>query len=150
MAVAALSIRRLASPSIEQRLIDVGMRPSGFDYMRLILAISVIFFHSLEFSSRTVALPFLTHRPFNLWDLSVVPMFFALSGFLVAGSLDRSRSLLDFIGLRVLRIFPALAVDTLFAAVVLGSLLTNLSLGPYFQSVGFRAYLLNMAGDIHY
>ncbi len=140
----------LASPSIEQRLIDAGMRPSGFDYMRLALALSVIFFHSTEFSSRTPALPALHHGPFALWDLSIIPMFFALSGFLVAGSLDRARSLLDFIGLRVLRIFPALAVDTLFSAMILGLTLTTLPPGAYLSSPGFRAYFLNMVGDIHY
>jgi peptidoglycan/LPS O-acetylase OafA/YrhL len=129
---------------------DAGMRPSGFDYLRLGLALSVIFFHSLEFSARTPALWPLTHRPFNVWDLSVVPMFFALSGFLVAGSLDRARSLLDFLGFRVLRIFPALAVDTVFAALGLGMALTSLPRGDYVSSPGFRAYFLNMVGAIHY
>jgi peptidoglycan/LPS O-acetylase OafA/YrhL len=137
-------------PSVGERLTKAGMRPSGFDYLRLGLALSVIFFHGTEFSARTPALPFLHRWPFNLWDLSVVPMFFALSGFLVAGSLDRSRSLLDFIGFRVLRIFPALAVDTLFSAVVLGLLMTTLSPGTYLSSPEFRAYFLNLFGDIHY
>jgi peptidoglycan/LPS O-acetylase OafA/YrhL len=80
--------------------------------------------------------------------MSVVPMFFALSGFLVAGSLDRARSLLDFLGFRALRIFPALVVDTLLAAVILGPMMTTLSLGTYLSSPGFRAYFLNMVGDI--
>ena len=38
----------------------------------------------------------------------ILPMFFALSGFLVAGSLERSRTLVQFFGLRALRIVPAL------------------------------------------
>jgi peptidoglycan/LPS O-acetylase OafA/YrhL len=124
------------------------MRPSGFDYMRLALAVSVIFLHSTEFSARSPALWFLNHRPYNVWDMSVVPMFFALSGFLVAGSLDRARSVLDFLGFRALRIFPALVVDTLLAATVLGPLLTAMPLGAYLSSPGFRAYFLNMVGDI--
>ena len=137
-------------PSIQQRLVEAQMRPSGFDYMRLGLALSVIFLHGAEFSARTPALWGLTHRPFNVWDMSVVPMFFALSGFLVAGSLDRSRSLLDFVGSRALRIFPALAADTLVSATVLGLLTTTLSPAAYLSSPGFRAYLLNLVGDIHY
>ncbi len=140
----------IGGPSIGRRLIEAGMRPSGFDYMRLGLALLVIFFHSLEFTSQDVALRFLVARPFNVLDLSIVPMFFALSGFLVAGSLDRARSLIDFIGLRVLRIFPALAVDTLFSALVLGLALTALPPQVYLSSPGFRAYFLNMFGDIHY
>jgi peptidoglycan/LPS O-acetylase OafA/YrhL len=137
-------------PSIQQRLVEAQMRPSGFDYMRLGLALSVIFLHSTEFSARTPALWALTHRPFNVWDMSVVPMFFALSGFLVAGSLDRARSLLDFVGSRALRIFPALVADTLVSATVLGLLTTTLSPAAYLSSPGFRAYFLNMVGDIHY
>ena len=140
--------RASLGPSIGQRLADAGMRPSGFDYMRLALALSVIFLHSTEFSAPTPALWFLNHRPYNVWDMSVVPMFFALSGFLVAGSLDRARSVLDFLGFRALRIFPALAVDTLLAATILGPLLTALPAGAYFSSPGFRAYFLNMVGDI--
>ncbi|WP_254062855.1 acyltransferase [Caulobacter sp. S45] len=147
---AHLGSGRRVFPSIEQRLIDAQMRPSGFDYMRFGLALSVIFFHSLEFSSRTPALWILTHRPFNVWDISIVPMFFTLSGFLVAGSLDRARSLLDFIGFRVLRIFPALALDTLLSATIFGAALTTLPLHAYFQSPVFRAYFLNMFGGIHY
>jgi peptidoglycan/LPS O-acetylase OafA/YrhL len=137
-------------PSIEARLIAAHMRPSGFDYMRLCLAILVVFFHNLEFTSRTVALPILNRPPFDVINLSIVPMFFCLSGFLVSGSLTRSRSLLDFVGLRVLRIFPALAVDTLFAAIILGPALTTLPAQAYFGSAGFRGYFLNMLGDIHY
>ena len=38
-------------------------------------------------------------------------MFFALSGFLVAGSYFRTKSIGQFVMLRVLRIAPALAVD---------------------------------------
>ena len=147
---AFLSPGPLSGPSIGQRLVDAQMRPSGFDYMRFVLALSVMFFHSTEFSARTPALWALNHRPFNVWDLSVVPMFFALSGFLVAGSLDRARSLLDFVGFRVLRIFPALAVDTLFSATILGLSLTTLPPGAYLSSPGFRAYFLNMLGDPHY
>ena len=43
--------------------------------------------------------------------LSHVPMFFALSGFLVTGSAFRTRRVLPFLGLRFFRIFPALVVE---------------------------------------
>jgi peptidoglycan/LPS O-acetylase OafA/YrhL len=77
-------------------------------------------------------------------------MFFSLSGFLVAGSLERSRTLLTFLGLRVLRIVPALAVEVFLSALVLGPLLTDLPLTAYFQHPQFFAYFLNILGDIHY
>jgi len=77
-------------------------------------------------------------------------MFFSLSGFLVASSLVRGRSIVTFVGLRVLRIVPALAVDTLFCALILGPTLTTLPLQQYFQSTGLWEYFLNILGDIHY
>ena len=62
----------------------------------------------------------------------------------------RSRSLITFVGLRVLRIVPALTVDTLFCAFVLGVLLTDLPLKEYLRSHEFFKYFLNILGNIHY
>jgi peptidoglycan/LPS O-acetylase OafA/YrhL len=77
-------------------------------------------------------------------------MFFALSGFLVAGSLERSQSLITFLGLRILRIVPALAGDVILSALILGPLVTTIPLDTYFTSPDFFAYFLNLVGDIHY
>lgn len=86
-------------------------------------------------------------RPFTL---SHVPMFFALSGFLVAGSAVRTRNLVKFLGLRVLRILPALFVEVLLSAVILGAVFTTLPLNQYFSSAGFWRYFYNIIGYIHY
>jgi peptidoglycan/LPS O-acetylase OafA/YrhL len=51
-------------------------------------------------------------------------MFFALSGFLVAGSFERCKTIVSFGGLRVLRLMPALAVDTVLGALLLGPIFT--------------------------
>ncbi|HEY4943721.1 MAG TPA: acyltransferase [Rhizomicrobium sp.] len=118
--------------------------------MRLVLALSVVFFHSIAFTKSAAAMSVLYHGPLDVWRLSIVPMFFGLSGFLVAGSLDRTKSLIGFGGLRFLRIFPALAVDTLFSAFVLGMLLTTLPWRSYVSAPEFRHYFLNAVGDIHY
>jgi peptidoglycan/LPS O-acetylase OafA/YrhL len=123
-------------------------RPSGFDYMRLVLALGVIVAHS-------GLLVYGEHGSGGKWDAGVivvmiVPMFFALSGFLVAGSLERTKTMLTFLGLRVLRIMPALAVEVFLSALVLGPLLTTFSVAAYFSDVQFRAYFLNILGDIHY
>jgi peptidoglycan/LPS O-acetylase OafA/YrhL len=80
----------------------------------------------------------------------ILPMFFSLSGFLVAGSLERSKTFLTFLGLRVFRIMPALAVEVLLSALILGPLLTTLPLRAYFADPEFHAYFLNIVGDIHY
>lgn len=81
---------------------------------------------------------------------ALLPMFFALSGFLVAGSLDRCRTVLAFVGLRIIRIVPALAVETVLSALIVGPLLTSVSLAAYFSDPRFARYFLNIAGDIHF
>ena len=77
-------------------------------------------------------------------------MFFALSGFLVAGSLERTKALPTFFGLRVLRIIPALAFEVTLSALLLGPMLTTYTMEQYFSSYLFYGYFLNITGDIHY
>ncbi|MBW4023797.1 MAG: acyltransferase [Proteobacteria bacterium] len=140
----------MAISTINDRLNATGGRPSGFDYLRIILAASVIFFHSFDLTrGRNVAFYDL-HGLFRPIDALIVPMFFSLSGFLIAGSLERSRTLISFLGLRAIRLVPALLVETVLSAVVIGLLFSNLSLRQYFSDASFRAYFLNILGDIHY
>jgi peptidoglycan/LPS O-acetylase OafA/YrhL len=77
-------------------------------------------------------------------------MFFALSGFLVSASLQRSRTIEGFLTLRAVRIVPALVVEVLLCALLLGPLLTTLPLAEYFTGNEFAAYFLNIVGDIHF
>ncbi|HET8695306.1 MAG TPA: acyltransferase, partial [Aquabacterium sp.] len=125
-------------------------KPSGFDYMRLTLAALVICFHSIVTSYGVEA-----QNQFNQTFSGkafgmILPMFFCLSGFLVAGSLMRSRSVTTFIGLRALRIYPALAIDTIFFGLIIGPILTTLPLSDYFSNPTVHNYLLNAVGIIHY
>ncbi len=82
--------------------------------------------------------------------LSYLPMFFALSGFLVTGSALRTRRLVPFLGLRVLRLLPALFVEVTLSAIILGSIFTKLPLAQYYDSPVFWSYFLNIIGDIHF
>jgi len=123
-------------------------RPSGFDYMRLVLSIGVVCIHSgLTAYGTDVHMWTSFTRPFVR---IILPMFFALSGYLVAGSLLRSTSLVPFVAFRVLRIYPALSVEVLLSAFIIGPLLTAAPLAHYFHDPQFREYLLNITGDIHY
>lgn len=81
---------------------------------------------------------------------ALVPMFFALSGFLVAGSALRTPQLHRFLGLRALRIFPALFVEVVLSAVILGAIFTTLPLGQYFAHPDFWAYFWNILGYVHF
>ena len=123
-------------------------RPSGFDYMRLVLSVLVVCIHSgLTATGTDLEMWTSWTRPFVRL---ILPMFFALSGYLVAGSLLRSASLFQFLTFRVLRIYPALTVEVLLSAFIIGPLLTKATLAAYFSDTLFWQYLWNITGHIHY
>lgn len=142
----ALDRRRMIS--ILRKLERAGGRPTGFDYLRIILAIGVICIHAPLTAYGTDVYVWASGvRPFTR---IILPMFFALSGYLVAGSLVRSKSVSQFLLLRVIRIYPALCVEVLLSALIVGPLLTTLPLQRYFTNTLFFRYLLNATGDVHY
>ncbi len=90
-----------------------GLGP-GFDFLRIFLALAIVAWHSrnvVYWTSDTLT----TETPFWFGEYCLVPIFFALSGFLVAGSGMRL-TLANFLVNRGLRILPALALEILFSA----------------------------------
>lgn len=121
-----------------------GIGP-GFDFLRIGLAISIVLTHAALLTERT----WLRDTPLWFVEYALVPMFFALSGFLVAGSAMRL-SLKNFLINRGLRIIPALAVDVVVCALIIGPLMTTVPLAQYFTDKDFFKYFLNITGWIHY
>jgi len=136
--------------SFQDRIQATGGKASGFDYMRLILALTVIAFHSVVTSYGEAYQSAFNTTPFGHMFAVILPMFFSLSGFLVAGSLERAKGLTTFLGLRAFRIFPALIVDTFFCAVIIGAFVTTLPWREYFLHPEFLSYLGNALGVIHF
>ena len=124
-------------------------RPTGFDYLRVLLAVAIIAWHSVSvcYGSSIEAEYFGPYRPLIHF---LVPSFFALSGFLVAGSLFRTNHLPTFLTLRVLRIFPALCCEVIISAFIIGAMLTTLPLIEYLSHPLFHRYFLNIFGNIQY
>lgn len=121
-----------------------GVGP-GFGLLRLILAVSVIFVHCSLVDGGANAEAW---WPYGArWGLAnmAVPAFFVLSGFLVAGSMARSR-VDTFLVNRVLRLVPALAVLVVVTALVVGPLVTSLSPAAYFGDRGFLTFFFNVLG----
>ncbi|WP_294639497.1 acyltransferase [uncultured Aquabacterium sp.] len=139
-----------STTTIAQRLAQVNFRPSGFDYMRLVLAAGVIYAHAMLLTGTKTPWHATVNSAQGILITLIVPMFFALSGFLVAGSLERTRTLVSFLGLRVFRIMPALNVEVILSAVILGSLFTTLPLREYFAHAQFYNYFWNMLGHVQY
>jgi peptidoglycan/LPS O-acetylase OafA/YrhL len=122
-----------------------GIGP-GFDMLRVGLAFSVVGWHSFYIAQG---------EPHPLADLhffwfpgyAILSMFFALSGFLITASAMRL-SLGNFIINRGLRIIPALLVEVMLSALILGAIFTTLPLSEYFRSDGFWRYFGNVAGFV--
>jgi peptidoglycan/LPS O-acetylase OafA/YrhL len=132
--------------TIGHALDRAGGRPSGFDYMRIALSVAVLVWHSYRVVDAS-------HGWYGWWRAPVgliLPMFFALSGFLVAGSLLRVRSIHEFITLRAIRILPALVVEVALSALVIGLVFTTLPVREYLADPVFHRYFLNILGIIHY
>jgi peptidoglycan/LPS O-acetylase OafA/YrhL len=68
-------------------------RPAGFDYLRLALASGVIISHADWVTRGDVGSDAYWLSPAGSAARLILPCFFALSGFLVAGSFERSRIL---------------------------------------------------------
>ena len=136
--------------TLGERLALCNNRPAGFDWLRFGLASLVIFTHTTDVVYGPAYALAVWQGPWRAPLAMILPMFFALSGFLVAGSLERCATMVSFLGLRVIRLVPALAVDTAIAALVFGPMFTVLPLDHYFSSPLLPAYALNIVGDVHY
>lgn len=122
----------------------------GFDYLRIILAVAVVVIHSFEVAYGPDALTGFDSRIPWMFMGFVLPSFFALSGFLVASSLERCRTLEGFMALRVLRLVPALAVEVLLCALLLGPLVTQITLSEYLRDPLFFKYFQNILGEVQF
>jgi peptidoglycan/LPS O-acetylase OafA/YrhL len=122
-----------------------GLGP-GFDLLRIGLAVSVLWYHSFVI---TGIMEQLSNSVLWFYVYSVMPMFFALSGFLIAGSAERL-SLKNFLINRGLRIVPALAVEIAISALLIGPLFTTMAMADYFANPEFWHYFTNIFGWIQY
>ena len=123
-----------------------GIGP-GFDFLRVALAMLVVFNHSFLLLDGNY--DFVNKYGLKYFFAAIVPMFFALSGFLISGSAQRLR-LKDFLLNRSMRIVPALAVDIMVSALIIGPLFTTYSLQDYFSDKSFQYYFANIIGSMHY
>ena len=128
-------------------------RDNNFNLLRLVAALSVLFSHSVAVlglpSSREF---FFDHLGLSLAEMAV-DVFFATSGFLVAGSLVNRGDVIAFLWARALRIYPALWVMLILTVFVLAPMLTTLSPTDYFASPKTHDYLAKCAtliGGVRY
>jgi peptidoglycan/LPS O-acetylase OafA/YrhL len=106
------------------------------DSLRFWAAMSVLWFHAVPISDgdERNELMFRLSRGQTTGGTLAVFVFFAISGYLITRSFERSPSLWHFARARALRIVPALLTVVLLLAFVVGPLLSTLPLGEYFAS----------------
>ena len=134
--------RRLPLPKAVRMSGMLSPDQNSFGVIRLAMALAVLFSHSYWFTSGSKLADPLVRLTGHSIGEHAVQVFFFLSGILVAQSLLRSRSVLDFAVARALRIFPALLVCVLLTAFVLGPLFTHGSLVQYFTDKQLPLYIL--------
>ena len=121
-------------------------RDNNLNLIRAIAASAVLVSHAYPIALGEDAIqPLKTLTGHSLGSLSVY-VFFAISGFLITMSFERTSSPLSFMMARTLRLFPGLLVSLLLVAFVLGPLVTTLSLAGYFSALETYTFTLrNMA-----
>ncbi len=110
-------------------------RDNNFNLIRFLAASAVIVTHAPGIlSGYDTVEPLQIATGFTL-GYHAVTVFFVLSGFLIAASLDRNANPIDYFTARGLRLLPALVVTALVTAFVIGPVFTVLPLGDYFSDL---------------
>jgi peptidoglycan/LPS O-acetylase OafA/YrhL len=117
---------------------------NNLNLMRLIAALCVLVSHAWPIALGPQAVePFEATTGFRLGALSVFT-FFAISGFLMTASLERSSGLWSYFRARIARIYPGLIVSIALVTFILGPVFTQVSLPEYFGSAKtWQAFLGN-------
>ena len=124
-----------------------GSRTNNLTAIRITLAWLVLYGHSFAIAKLPgVADPLRVLFQGSVWigELAVNG-FFALSGFLVTGSLIK-RGSIDYLISRVLRIYPALLVCVFVSVLLMGPLVSKLAVPDYFAEERTWMYLCNAFG----
>lgn len=120
-------------------------RRNNFDFLRFLMASLVLFYHcypllggGAKFHSERIA------SVAGLAAGAAVDFFFIISGFLVTQSWQRTPQVQPFLWKRVLRIYPAFILVSLFCALVIGPLgaANAAEYFRHFHPLGFAAYML--------
>ena len=122
----------------------LSARNNNFDALRLLAALVVLWSHSYPLTAHSKDEIF-SKILFGYDDGGsiAVTIFFVISGFLITKSASE-RDTSDYLIARALRILPGLALVVVATTLVIGPLLTNLSLVGYLRDHSTVSYLRNI------
>ncbi|WP_303863774.1 acyltransferase [Alkalibaculum bacchi] len=125
---------------------DVGSnKKNNLNILRLIAAVLVIGSHSVPLTAGPSSMDLLaqmTRGSLSFGSLAV-GIFLLMSGYLIAGSVERRRNFYNYFSARCFRIFPQLFFVVFCCAFVVGPLFSKLSPKIYFFKVETWLYFLN-------
>ncbi|KQN95867.1 hypothetical protein ASF01_15990 [Stenotrophomonas sp. Leaf70] len=117
---------------------------NNYTLVRLLLATSVIYFHSFPLSGMEGRVDHLSAWMWPVTDVGglAVKLFFFLSGLFVTQSFHRNTDVVGFAVRRFLRIWPALFICLLVTSLLLVALTGTAPLWRYFQFAGLYDYVV--------
>ncbi len=118
-------------------------RNNNLSALRFVAALLVIFTHAFPLTG--CGKDFLLRQNGELMAVGEIGLFglFFYAGFLVMKSIERKNDARVYFRARCIRIFPALWITVLLCILVMGPLMTTLSLKDYFLNPGTWKYLIN-------
>lgn len=127
-------------------------RDNNFNFIRMVAALFVLISHAYPLSRGASEVePLVAQLGISLGGLGVFT-FFCISGFFISLSYERSKTNIDFVVARILRLYPALLVVLVLSALVIGPLFTVMDVRDYFSSSEVYSYITaNLKlKDIHF
>ncbi|WP_395608518.1 acyltransferase family protein [Pseudomonas sp. B22129] len=127
-------------------------RDNNFNFIRMVAALFVLVSHAYPLSRGASEVePLVAQIGISLGGLGVFT-FFCISGFFISLSYERSKTNIDFVVARILRLYPALLVVLVLSALVIGPLFTDMNARDYFSSKEVYRYITaNLKlKDIHF
>lgn len=125
---------------------------NNLDIFRLFAALLVIFGHAYVLSAIDGVVDPISNA-FELIDSGdiAVKLFFFLSGLVVTNSFLEKKDVLQFCIARFFRIWPAFTFVVVVSALIIGPIITNLTVSEYFQNKTTYGYILkNIIMDINF
>lgn len=117
-------------------------RDNNLNLIRMLAATAVLVSHAVPIAlGPEPREPLQALTGYSLGTLSVM-VFFVISGFLITASFQRSSSHASFVLARGLRLFPALVVNLILVALVLGPVVTSLPADVFLSQSDPYAFIL--------
>ena len=108
-------------------------RDNNFNLLRMIAAMAVLVSHAYPLAAGPNAIePLQLQLGMSLGGLAVCS-FFAISGYFISQSFDRTQDVTAFVVARVLRIYPGLIVALILTVLIIGPIVTSIRLNNYFS-----------------